>query len=45
MPEMPIPYDYRAVWGFDICAVHDSDSVMAAELSNVISEDLLVPLD
>ena len=36
---------HRAVWGFDICAVHESDSAMAGELSAVISEGLLVPLD
>jgi len=36
---------HRAIWGFDICAVHESDAAMTAELSTVISEDLLVPLD
>jgi FkbM family methyltransferase len=36
---------HRAVWGFDICAVHESDSAMAAVLSDAISEDLLIPLD
>ena len=36
---------HRAVWGFDICVVHDSDSAMVKHLSNLISEDLFVPLD
>jgi FkbM family methyltransferase len=36
---------HRPVWGFDICVVHDSDSAMAKDLSNLISEDLFVPLD
>jgi hypothetical protein len=35
----------RAVWGFDICVVHDSDSAMVKHLSDVISEELFVPLD
>lgn len=36
---------HRPAWGFDICLVHDSDAAMATELSNLISEDLFVPLD
>lgn len=36
---------HRPVWGFDICVVHESDSAMARELSNLISDDLFVRLD
>jgi FkbM family methyltransferase len=35
---------YRPVWGFDICLLHQSDTMLASDLCKIISRELIMPI-
>jgi FkbM family methyltransferase len=35
---------HQSVWGYDICLIHQSDAVLAADLRSLVSSDVVMPL-